>query len=157
MSDKLLDEPLIPYWPDSFHIRGLIRFLVGVEDFVAAVLTIRYVRRCLTANSIAKRSCLICLHDRKVVVDDTEWHLLFGCYATAEHRSTYFASLKDDPLPAALPLFRLLPPFLVNHFLFARETSDNLRIFAQFVKDSLQARQRRLRLVQAQCPDSIFI
>ena len=157
VSDKLLDEPLIPYWPDSFHIRGLIRFLVGVEDFVAAVLTIRYVRRCLTANSIAKRSCLICLHDRKVVVDDTEWHLLFGCYATAEHRSTYFASLKDDPLPAALPLFRLLPPFLVNQFLFARETSDNLRIFAQFVKDSLQARQRRLRLVQAQCPDSIFI
>ena len=47
VSDKLLDEPLIPYWPDSFHIRGLIRFLVGVEDFVAAVLTIRYVRRCL--------------------------------------------------------------------------------------------------------------
>ena len=33
VSDKLLDEPLIPYWPDSFHIPGLIRFLAGVEDF----------------------------------------------------------------------------------------------------------------------------
>ena len=158
VSDKLLDEPLIPYWPDSFHIPGLIRFLAGVEDFAcrSAHYTLRSKMPSI-ANSIAKRSCLICLHDRKVVVDDTEWHLLFGCYATAEHRSTYFASLKDDPLPAALPLFRLLPPFLVNHFLFARESSDNLRIFAQFVKDSLQARQRRLRRVQAQCPDSIFI
>ena len=37
------------------------------------------------------------------------------------------------------------------------EKSDNFGLFAQFVKDSLQARQRRLRRVQAQCPDSIFI
>ena len=109
------------------------------------------------ANSIAKRSCLICLHDRKVLVDDTDWHLLFGCSATAEHRSKYFASLKDDPLPAAsLPTSPSIST-LVNHFLFARESSDNLRIFAQFVTDSLQTRQRRLRRVQAQCPDSIFI
>ena len=109
------------------------------------------------ANSIAKRSCLICLHDRKVLVDDTDWHLLFGCSATAEHRSKYVASLKDGPLPAAsLPTSPSIST-LVNHFLFARESSDNLRIFAQFVKDRLQARQRRLRRVQAQCPDSIFI
>ena len=158
VSDKLLDEPLIPYWPDSFHIPGLIRFLAGVEDFAcrSAHYTLRSKMPSI-ANSIAKRSCLICLHDRKVVVDDTEWQLLFGCCATAEHRSKYFASLKDDPLAAAsLPTSPSIST-LVNHFLFARETSDNLRIFAQFVKDSLQARQRRLRLVQAQCPDSIFI
>ena len=108
-------------------------------------------------ESIAKRSCLICLCDRKVVVDDTEWHLLFGCCATVENRSKYFASMNDVPLPAA---YRPTSPSistLVNHFLFARETSDNLRIFAQFVKDSLHTRQKRLRRVQAQCPDSIFI
>ena len=77
------------------------------------------------ANSAAKRACLICLHGRKVVVDDTEWHLLFGCCATAEHRSKHVASINDNPLPtASLPT----SPFIstvVHHFLFARETSDN--------------------------------
>ena len=117
VSDKLLDEPLIPYWPDSFHIPGLIRFLAGVEDFAcrSAHYTLRSKMPSI-ANSIAKRSCLICLHDRKVVVDDTEWHLLFGCCATAEHRSKYFASLKDGPLSAAsLPTSPSIST-LVNHF-----------------------------------------
>ena len=109
------------------------------------------------ANSVAKRACLICLCDRKVVVDDTEWHLLFGCCATTGNRSKYFSSLSDDPLPAAsLPISPSISTF-VTHFLFARESSDNLRTFAQFVKDSLHARQKFLRRVQAQCPDSIFI
>ena len=148
VSDKLLDEPLIPYWPDSFHIPGLIRFLADVEDFAcrSAHYTLRSKMPSI-ANSIAKRSCLLCVHDRKVVVDDTEWHLLFGCSATVENRSKSFASLINDPLPAAsLPTSPSIST-LVNHFLFARETSDNFGLFAQFVKDSLQARQRRLRRV----------
>ena len=108
------------------------------------------------ANSVAKNSCLICLCDRKVVANDTEWHLLFGCCATTSNRSKYLASLRPDPLPAAsLPTISS-PSTLVNHFLFARESSENLRIFAQFVKDSLHTRQKCLRRVQAQCPDSIF-
>ena len=156
--DKPLDKPLIPFWPASFHIPCLIRFLAGVEDF--ACRSAHYKLRSKmpsVANSVAKRSCLICLCDRKVVVDDTEWHLLFGCSATVENRSKYLASLSNDPLPAAsLPTSPSIST-LVNHFLFAREKSDNLGLFAQFVKDSLQARQRRLRRVQAQCQDSIFI
>ena len=31
-SDKLLDEPLIPYWPDSFHKPDLVRFLAGDDS-----------------------------------------------------------------------------------------------------------------------------
>ena len=56
-----------------------------------------------------------------------------------------------------LPPFRLLLLFLPSFIIFcspAKRRKINLRIFAQFVKDSMQARQRR---VQAQCPDSIFI
>ena len=48
VSDKLLDEPLIPYWPDSFHIPGLIRFLAGVEDF--ACPSAHYTLRSRTAS-----------------------------------------------------------------------------------------------------------
>ena len=44
----------------------------------------------------------------------------------------------------------------MTHFLFARESSENLHTFAQFVNGSLRARQRKLRWLQAQCPATIF-
>ena len=44
----------------------------------------------------------------------------------------------------------------VSHFLFARASSENLHHFAQFVNASLRARQKKLRRLQEQSPDSIF-
>ena len=155
--DKLLDHPLIPYWPDAFYVPELIRLLAGVEDFAcrSAHFQLR-AKFPSVVHSNAKRSCLICLCDRKISVADTEWHLLFGCHVNVEFRSKYFASLLKAPPPAAnLPSSPSISS-LVSHFLFARESSENLHSFAQFVSNSLRARQRRLRRLQAQSPSKIF-
>ena len=154
---KLLDYPLIPYWPDAFYVPELIRFLAGVEDFAcrSAHFQLR-AKFPSVVHSNAKRSCLICLCDRKISVEDTEWHLLFGCQVNVEFRSKYFASLLKAPPPAAnLPSSPSISS-LVSHFLFARESSENIYSFAQFVSNSLRARQRRLRRLQAQSPSNIF-
>ena len=126
---KFLDDPLIPYWPDAFYVPELIRFLAGVEDFAcrSAHFQLR-AKFPSVVHSNAKRSCLICLCDRKISVADTEWHLLFGCQVNVEFRSKYFASLLKAPPPAAnLPSSPSISS-LVSHFLFARESSENIYI-----------------------------
>ena len=71
--DKLLDEPLIPYWPDSFHIPCLIRFLAGGEDFACRGDPYQSRKKMsFITRSVANHSGLVCLCSRKVVIEDTE-------------------------------------------------------------------------------------
>ena len=107
-------------------------------------------------SSVAKSACLVCLCNLKVVIADTEFHLLFEWQVNKKYRSRYFATIQNAPSPVASLPFAPSISTLVHNFLFARESSENLQIFRTYVQDSLRARQRCLRRVQAQCPATIF-
>ena len=53
-----------------------------------------------------------------------------------------FATSKNAPPPAASLHFVIFMSTRIHHFLFARESSENLQIFRTYVQDSLRARQK---------------
>ena len=58
----------------------MIRFLAGLEDFdrASAHYSLREKFQ-IPEDSPAKRVCSLCHAGQKQIIDDSEWHMSFGC------------------------------------------------------------------------------
>ena len=87
-----LPEAIFPSIPqaDTGAVRTLLRTLAGMEDF--ARTNAHYPRRTVhpdLSNDQLKHSCLYCLTQTSVIVEDSEWHAFCECPCSAAARERF--------------------------------------------------------------------